>query len=344
MDKKDSADGRAGKTQVPETVKQARLFFTELERLSTVLDGYPPGHPMIEKAVDRSYEALYEYFELVDRLTVKIDAHSMLLPGTDDVVWETESPKDFCFALTRGGIYLIHFLPGLERPDIEEFTRILNTLTKGEHRSRDPDQMFFDADFQYLAYEALDVSMAQLSGLDVDVQDRDTEEEREQIKELLSEVVGSENMDAKETLGMSEDQYDINTDLSEKEKNKLKVGSRAFLNISKESAESLRALKESLVRHDELEYREADMLSAMLSYTSSDKLKKACIKQMGNLMEQLLDSDSPWEGYPFLKLVHNWRNRFDDDIIYALQQEIKRTFNEDRVQELIRHLVQLDKH
>ncbi|MEM1349366.1 MAG: hypothetical protein AAGI01_12465, partial [Myxococcota bacterium] len=102
----------------PEQQKEvsiARLVFRNLERVTHQLSAYPPGHPAINSSVEATYDALMEYFELTDRLSVAVLPHSLKVYSTEEEVWETEEPRDFCFVLSRDGIFLLHILAGFDR-------------------------------------------------------------------------------------------------------------------------------------------------------------------------------------------------------------------------------------
>jgi ABC-type lipoprotein export system ATPase subunit len=85
-------------------------------------------------------------------------------------VWETDDPRDYCFILSRDGIYLIHILAGLDENELKRLVDVLNTLIERRNDPKmDAVQIFFDSSFRYIAYEALDESLAALAGIDLDV-------------------------------------------------------------------------------------------------------------------------------------------------------------------------------
>ncbi len=325
--------------EIKEEIRLARRFFTQIERMSTLLTGYPVGHPVVEQGVTSAYDSLYEYFELNDRLTVQVDPHSMVLSGTDEMVWETDNPKDYCFALSRDGIFLIHILAGLDQPGLRRFVEILNILIDPSDMSSDAVTLMFEANFSYIAYEAIDESLAALAGIDADIRDRDTAEEREMIEDMFNDafedVQEQQAMQSASSNSMDE-QFQVRMQVHRERQQKLEVGSRQFLQLDEQSQKHLLDLKRGFTEHRELEHREGEMLSALLGARPKAALRRESVKQIGEVMGSLLETDEPWEALSFLKLIHAWRDRFAPEVTGELKATVKDCFTQKRMNGLVK--------
>ncbi|MFP4597806.1 MAG: hypothetical protein ACLFVJ_06120 [Persicimonas sp.] len=325
--------------EIKEEVRLARRFFTQIERMGTLLTGYPVGHPVVEQGVTSAYDSLYEYFELNDRLTVQVDPHSMVLSGTDEMVWETKEPKDYCFTLSRDGIFLIHILAGLDQPGLRRFVEILNILVDPSDMTSDAVTLMFEANFSYIAYEAIDESLAALAGIDADIRDRDTAEEREMIEDMFNDafedVQEQQAMQGGSSNSMDE-QFQVRMQIQSERQQKLEVGSRQFLQLDDAAQRHLLDLKRGFTEHRELEHREGEMLSALLGARPKAGLRRESVKQIGEVMGSLLETDEPWEALSFLKLIHAWRDRFAPEVTGELKATVKDCFTQKRMNSLVK--------
>jgi hypothetical protein len=330
--------------EMKEEIRLSRRFFSQIERMSTLLTGYPSGHPVVEQAVGNTYEALYEYFELNDRLTIQVDPHSMILSGTDQLVWETSEPKDYCFSLSRDGIFLIHILAGLQQAELRRFVEILNILVDPSDMTSDAVTLMFEANFSYVAYEAIDESLAALAGIDADIRDRDTEDERDMIEELFNDAF--EDIEEKQAMSQSGtmgEQFQIKMQARAQREQKLEVGSRQFLKLDERSQKHLLELKRGFIEHRELEHREGEMLSALLGAKPKSALQRSCVDQIGEVMGALVEGDEPWEALSFLKLIHAWRDRFAPEVAGELKAIVKDCFTQKRMSALVKQVATGDK-
>lgn len=315
--------------------KQAKRCFAALERLANQMVGYPPGHPAIETAIDALMGAFNDYFQLTDRLSTSVHPHSLKLFGTEAEIWETEEPKDYCFVLSRDGIFLIHILAGIERAELKRFTEVLTYLV--EHRN-DPDinavSVMFDANFGYISYDALDESLAALAGIDTDTRNRDTKEEKEQIEELFNNAF--EDQDGGQDMDSMQGNYEIRIQNPAARMKKIELGARQFLALDDDAQRELTKLKRGFIEHRELEHREGEILSAILGARPKGELKEQTVEQIGEVMSALLTTDQPWEALTFLKLIHTWRDQFEQDVIIGLKDVVQSCFTERQIQELLR--------
>jgi hypothetical protein len=329
--------GQGLASEVMEEVKLARRCFTSIERLTMLMAGYPPGHPTIEKGVVAVHQALYEFFELNDRLTVQVHPHWMVMMGTEQNVWETQEPKDFCFALSRDGIYLVHILAGIDIQEIRRFVEVLNELVDSRDVTRDAVTLLFEANFRYLSYDAIDESLAMLAGLDDDVRNRDTREEQEMIEELFEQAF---DKGLQEEAGSKDDQmgkdFEIRLKKRAERQQKLEIGSRQFLDLDETSQRHLMALRKGFEEHRELEHRQGEILSSILGANPKDKLRVAAVEQIGNVMGALIETEQPWETLAFLKVIHEWRDKFAPEVAGELKEIVKSAFSERRIQALVK--------
>ncbi len=331
--------------ELKEEARLARRFFGQIDRMGTLLSGYPAGHPVVEQAVSNTYDALYEYFELNDRLTIQVDPHTMVLSGTDQIVWETDEPKDYCFALSRDGIFLIHLLAGMAKAELRRFVDILNTLVDPTDIMTDAVSLMFEANFSYIAYEAIDESLAALAGIDADIRDRDTAEEREMIEEMFNDAF--ENVEEQQAqMGVSntmDNQFQIRMQVRNQRQQKLEVGSREFLDLDEQAQQHLLELKRGFTEHRELEHREGEMLSALLGARPKPQLRRECVSQIGEVMGSLVEGNEPWEALSFLKLIHAWRDRFAPEVADELKAVVKDCFTQQRMNALVKQVAMGDK-
>src|SRR5690554_1756819 len=302
--------------EMKEETRLARRFFSQLDRMSTLLSSYPDGHPVVMQSVSNAYDALYQFFEINDRLTVQIDPHSMLLPGSNQVVWQTGEPRDFCFMLSRDGIFLVHFLAGVTRAELRRFIGIMNQLLIPADLSIDAVTLMFEGNFSYIAYEALDESLAALAGIDADIRDRDTADEREMIEQMFNDTFkDAEAMQEEQAAANSIDEhFELRMRIRHKRQHKLKVGSRQFLTLSAKTQTHLLKLKLGFTKHHKLKHREGEILSALLGAQPKPQLRRECIIQIGEVMGDLVETDEPWEALSFLRIIHTWRDRFAPEV------------------------------
>ena len=330
--------------EMKEEVRLARRFFSQIERMSTLLAGYPAGHPVVEQGVGNTYDSLYEYFELNDRLTMQIKPHSVVLSGTDEEIWHTEEPKDYCFALSRDGIYLIHILAGIDEAELRRFVEILNILVDPSDMEQEAVTLMFEANFSYIAHEAIDESLAALAGIDADIRDRDTAEEREMIEDMFNDAF--EDVEEEQAFssggGTMDDQFQIKMQVRQERQQKLEVGSRHFLRLDDEAQQHLEDLKRGFTEHRELEHREGEMLSALLGARPKPALRRESVRQIGEVMGALLETDEPWEALSFLKIIHAWRDKFADEVTGELKAVVKDCFTSTRINQLLKQIASGD--
>src|SRR5690554_1005551 len=296
--------------ETQEEVRLARRCFAQVERLTTVMTGYPPGHPVVENALKALRDAFYQFFELTDRLTMQIHPHWMDLYGSGEMVWETQEPRDYCFALSRDGVYLIHILAGIDEVELRQLVAVLNELVDQRDFSTDAVSLLFESGFCYISYDAIDESLALLAGIDNDVRNRDTSEEQEMIEELFNDAFDKELEErAGGGQGMQQD-FEVRLQRRGEQQMKLEVGSRQFLQLDEDAQAHLLDLKRGFTEHNELEHRQGEVLSALLGARPRAKLRRGAVAQIGNVMGTLLETAKPWEALAFLKLIHHWRDKF----------------------------------
>ncbi len=334
-DKKD--DDKLSPEQLKE-LKQARRCFTTLEKMTSMMMSYPPGHPIVEESAQRANDTLAEFFELTDRLSVLVDAHSMKYLGTKEVVWRTEDPKDYCWMLSRDGVYLIHILAGIQNHELRRFVEILNELVDERDMTQDAVTIMFEANFKYISYDALDESLAALAGIETDIRNRDTKEEQELIEELFEEVFDKEKqkeLDQENPDKRAED-FRVRMQRRAERQRRLTVGSRQFLLLSEEQQNHLNALKKGFTEHAQLEHREGEILAAILGARPKEQLRAQAITQIGEVMGSLLETMQPWEALSFLKIIHVWREKFDEATTISLKDAVAGSFDSRRIQTLIK--------
>lgn len=320
-----------------EEIRLAQRFFSQIERMSTLLSGYPDGHPVVMQSAGNAHDALLEYFELNDRLTVQVDPHEMILLGSDTVVWQTEDPRDFCFMLSRDGIFLVHLLAGVDRNELRRFIEILNRLIDPANLHVDAVTELFEANFSYIAYEALDESLAALAGVEADIRDRDTVEEREMIQELFNEAVKEVRASADgQKVNSMERHFQLRMQMREERRLRLEVGSRQFLQLSEDAQAHLRALRLGFTEHRELEHREGEILASLLGAQPREQLARDCVLQIGEVMGELVQGEQPWEALQFLRIIHAWRDRFAPQIMEDLKTVVRDCFTHARLNALVK--------
>ncbi|TXD39202.1 hypothetical protein FRC98_02035 [Lujinxingia vulgaris] len=320
--------------ETQEEVRLARRCFAQIERLTTVMTGYPPGHPVVENALKAVRDAFYDFFEITDRLTVQIHPHWMDLYGSGEMVWETSEPRDYCFALSRDGVYLIHILAGVDEAELRVLVGVLNELVDQRDLTSDAASLLFEAGFRYISYDAIDESLALLAGLDNDVRNRDTREEQEMIEELFNDAF---DKDLEESAGGGqgmEQDFEVRLQRRGEQQMKLEVGSRQFLQLDEEAQAHLLDLKRGFTEHHELEHRQGEVLSALLGARPRAKLRRGAVAQIGNVMGTLLETAKPWEALSFLKLIHHWRDKFPAEVAGELKDAVKECFTPRRIQAL----------
>lgn len=332
--------------ELQEEVRLARRCFTAIERLSTLMASYPPGHPIVENAIEGIRQAFYEYFELNDRLTVQIHPHWMVLYGTDRVVWETDEPKDYCFALTRDGIYLMHILAGIDVIELRRLVEIFNELVDPREDAKAAVELLFEASFRYISYDAIDESLAALAGLDSDMRDRDTREEQEMISDLFKEAFDkglNEQYNASKTAAaQGKESFEIRLNRQSEREQKLEMGSREFLDLDEESRRHLLALKRGFTEHAEREHRQGEVLSAILGARPKEHLRQQVIEQIGAVMGSLLGTHRPWETLAFVKVIHSWRDSFGPEVAEDLKGIVRSCFTTARLQALVKTVASSD--
>lgn len=329
--------------EMKEELRLARRCFAQIERLTTLMTGYPPGHPTVEEGCERLNDAFYEFFEVTDRLTVQIHPHWMDLYGAGEAVWETQEPKDYCFALSRDGVYLLHILAGVDSGELQRFVELLNELVDQRNLDRDAVSMLFDAGFRYISWEAIDESLAALAGLDTNMKNRDTPEEQEMIDELFDKAFEDQDVNADDGGELMDDDFEIRLQNRANQQMKLEVGSRQFLQLSDEAQQHLQDLKRGFQEHRELEHRQGEVLSAVLGARPRRKIRKGAVAQIGKVMGELLETDEPWEALTFLKIIHQWRDKFQSQVSGELKDIVKECFTKHRVQILVKQVANSDK-
>ncbi len=325
-----------------EELRLARRSFAQIERVTQLMTGYPPGHPMVEEGVEELNQVFYELFEFTDRLTVEIYPHWMHLYGTAEVVWETEEPKDYCFALNRDGLYLLHILAGVTSEELQRFVEVLNELIDERNLNQDAVSLLFDAGFRNIHWEAIDESLARLAGLDM--KDRDTPEEQDMVDDLFGEAFAEDDWDTGgDDDEMMEGDFEIRLQNRSARQTKLEVGSRNFLALSEEAQQHLGKLRQGFREHHELEHRQGEVLSAVLGAKPRRKLRRGAVEQIGQVMGELLETNEPWEALSFLKLIHQWRDKFQPSVAGELKEVVRECFSERRIHLLVKQLSQSDK-
>lgn len=333
--------------EMKEETRLARRFFSQFDRMSTLLSSYPDGHPVVMQSVSNAYDALYQFFEINDRLTVQIDPHAMLLPGSDQVVWQTSEPRDFCFMLSRDGIFLVHFLAGVTRAELRRFIGILNQLLNPADLSIDAVTLMFEGNFSYIAYEALDESLAALAGIDADIRDRDTADEREMIEQMFNDAFkdaeAMQQQQQQQAANSMDEHFELRMRMHHERQRKLEVGSRQFLTLSEQAQAHLLELRLGFTEHRELEHREGEILSALLGAKPKPQLRRECIIQIGEVMGALVETDEPWEALSFLRIIHAWRDRFAPEVSEDLKSVVRDCFTQARLNGLLKMVATGDK-
>lgn len=325
--------------ELREEVKLARRCFTSIDRLTSLMLTYPPGHPIIEDAAETSKNTFRQFFEVNDRLSVMIHSHSMKLLGTDEPVWETDAPRDYSWVLSRDGVYLLHLLAGLDSVEIRQFVNVMNELIDERDLTRDAVTMMFEAGFRYISYDAIDESLAQLADLDLDIRNRDTKEEQEMIEELFDNAFDQESRDQmspEQAAHKHQEEFQVRMEKRAQRQQRVQLGSREFLRLTDEQQRHLRELKRGFTEHAQLEHREGEVLAAILGAHPKPKLRDMSIEQISEVMGALLETSRPWESLELLKLIHQWRDGFDESTTEMLKDVVQRCFTQRRLQSMMK--------
>lgn len=333
--------------QVPLTPEQlqeirlARRCFSNFERLISQMLAYPPGHPNIENAAKLTTEGFNELFQITDRLSVQVQPHAFRFLETEEDVWETEEPRDYCFMLSRDGIFLFHMLAGIDEQELKKLAKVFNVLIERRNdRNLNVVVELFEANFRYISYDALDESLAALAGIDLDMRNRDTKEEQEMIEDLFNKATkDEEGQNAQDAKG----NFEIRIKNPADRIKKIDVGSREFLALDDELKKRLNELKLGFTEHKELEHREGEILSAILGAKPKEKLRVQAVDQIGEVMSQLLETEQPWEALTFLKIIHHWRDKFAPEVTHELKEIVSNSFNRQTIQELTRQSISTGK-
>lgn len=324
-----------------EEVRRARRCFTALERLTSLMMAYPPGHPIVEDAATNAAAVFRDLFEVTDRLSVMVFSHTMRLLGTDHVVWETEDPRDYSWMLSRDGVYLLHFLAGITPQEVRTFVDILNALVDERDMTTDAVTAMFEASFKYISYDAIDESMAQLANLEMDMRNRDTKEEQELIDDLIENAFDdekNEKLTPEQAAQKQKEEFEVRMQKRQDRQKRIDMGSREFLLLTKDQQDHLVELRRGFTEHAELEHREGEILAAILSAHPKEKLRNMSIEQIAEVMGALLETKSPWESLDFLKLIHQWREGFDPTTTEQLKEVVAHCFTPKRIAQLIKLL------
>lgn len=316
-------------------IRAARNCFGHIERLSQLMAGYPPGHPMVEEGLEEIGAGFDRFFEKTDRLTAQVFPHWLELHGTGEVIWETEEPNDYCFVINRDGIYLLHFLDGVTTDELQRFVSILNDLVDQRQLDRDAVSMLFDGGFDNIFWEAIDESLARLAGLEM--KDKDSPEEQEKLDQMFEEVFDESPDDVMvddDEVEEIDEEFEVRIQGRGAQRMKLEVGSRHFLELSDEAQQHLTELKRGFQEHSELEHRQGEVLSAVLGAKPRSKLRKAAVEQIGQVMGGLLETKEPWEALALLRLVHQWRDKFQPQVAGELKETVRDCFTGERLEML----------
>lgn len=321
----------------PEQIQEAKLArrcFNAIDRLTQQMLSYPPGHPAIENALTACDEAFREVFNVTDRITVSVMPHHLEMMDSKQEVWETDEPRDYCFILSRDGVFLLHLLAGIDRHEVKKFVDTLNFLLENrDNVDVNSTSVLFDAGFRYISYDALDESLAALAGIDLDTRNKDTKEEKELIEELFNKAFEADEGEEAES---AEGEFEIRVQNPAVRMKKIDVGSREFLALDGEAQQHLLELKLGFTEHAELEHREGEILSALLGAKPKQDLRVLAIEQIGQVMGELLRTEQPWEALTFLKIIHRWRDKFASEVAGELKAVVAECFDRRRIQELVR--------
>ncbi len=359
-DSRDTSSSGKLSTDKREQLRLARRCFDAIERLVDSSSGYPPGHPVVEEALDNVEDAFYSFFNMNDRLALRIDAHEAYLMGTDQVIWETSRPDDYCFALNRDGVYILYFMAGIHRRELRHLVSVLEQIVAGTNLDDDdrddaaaasdhrPDaaSALIDANFDYIGFEALDASLAWLAGLDVELGQRDSPEEKKAVRQLYDRVFdaypdlegdddgGGETLDAK---------LDLDVDTHAERQRRIESGSDHLLSLKPAHQDRLNAVKQHLLRGDELEERYGEALASILaSSQASSTLRERAFDRVANLLTRLIEGDQPWESISLLKTLHRWRGNFDSEVTDRLRTIVEDRMTGPRLDSLVERIASED--
>ena len=328
--------------EVQNEIKLARKCWVALERLTNLMLGYPPGHPIIEGAAEEVAANFLKFFHYNDRLSVMLQSHTMQYLGTSHAVWETVEPKDYVWVLSRDGVFLMHFLAGITTDEIMRFVEVCNALVDERNLEQDAVTLLFKAEFRYISFDAVDESMAQLANVELDIRDRDTSEEQEQIDDLFDGAFDEEKQQQKDSTQQKQQQdqdFQIRMNRRSEHQQRMVMGSRQFLELSNEAQQHLLDLKRGFSDHAELEHREGELLAAILGARPKAGLVRHSVKQVSEVMGTLLETNAPWESLEFLKLIHAWRDALPPETTTALKHEVTECFTSRRLGSLTKMVV-----
>ena len=317
----------------------ARRCFNQIDRLCQQMLSYPPGHPSIEQALNGCVETFAQFFQMTDRLSVEVHPHCLKLLGTTEIVWETEEPRDYCFGMSRDGIFLLHLLAGIDAKEFRRFVTLLNTIVDERHNPEfNTVNALFESSFRYLSYDALDESLAALAGIELDLRNRDTKEEQEMIEELFEQAMAKDEQEAAAGAPPTPQgaTYQVRMRSPQNRLRKIELGSRQFLALDPAAQARLNHLKLGFYDHTQLEHRQGEMLSAILGARPKAELQNQSTSQIGKVMTRLLQTEKPWEALIFLKLIHQWRDRFAPEVAQELKEIVQASFERRRIQEIVR--------
>lgn len=296
---------------------------------------YPPGHPIVEDAGQLAQQTFREFFELNDRLSVMVHAHSMKLLGTDAAVWETEEPRDYAWVLSRDGVYLLHLLAGLDATEIRGLIDLFNILINERDLSNNAVSLLFEAQFKYISYDAIDESMAALADIELDIRDRDTKEEQDAIEELFDDAFDQEKKDQlspEQAARKHQEEFQVRMEKRSERSQRMDMGSREFLRLDEQQQQHLLELRRGFTDHAELEHREGEILAAILGAHPKPKLRNLSVEQIAEVMGELLETREPWESLSMLKIIHQWRDGFDEATTEQLKTVVQDCFTTRRIQ------------
>jgi hypothetical protein len=181
--------------------------------------------------------------------------------------------------------------------------------------------------------------MAQLANLELDIRDRDTKEEQEAIEELFEQAFDKERkeqMSPEEAARKHQEEFQVRMEKRAQRQERMEMGSREFLMLTAEQQQHLKNLRRGFTEHAELEHREGEILAAILGAHPKPRLRQLSVEQIGEVMGGLLETDQPWEALEFLKLIHQWRDKFDDVTSEELKQVVQECFTTRRIQRMLK--------
>ncbi|MFB6262915.1 MAG: hypothetical protein ABEL76_04710 [Bradymonadaceae bacterium] len=323
-------------TRRREELRLGRRCFDTLERFLEAAESYPPGHPVVDEALDNTEDAFDSLFRHTDQMVVRLEDHRTCLLGTEESVWETSRPEDYCFALSRDGVFLLYFLGGLQRREIRKFGLVLRRLDQ-EEVDVDATAALYDADFTHLEFRALDGSMAWLAGLNADALRQDSEEERREVRELFGRLSDAD-AGLREPDGdalTADELFRTQLKTRSERRRELQNGTEQMLNLRPSLQDALGELKQGLLTVDEFESRYGEILAGVLARNPNEELVSRVASEIADVMVRLVEGDEPSEALTFLKAVHTWRGAFEDEAARALQTALRDHLSDDRIRSLV---------